>query len=91
MLVGVGRNESWGILSDRNDDAQGMIRALGFVVLAQPLSQAMNFDPRNRILSGVEALGAFEHLYRDVVLLDLVGFAREKFGAEVLQQTSESW
>ena len=68
-----------------------MICAFGFVVFAQPLSQAMDLDPRNGILSGIEAHRAIEHLNRDVIFLDLVGFACEILRAKILQQTRQPW
>ena len=51
----------------------------------------MDLDPRNGILSGIEAHRAIEHLNRDVIFLDLVGFACKILRAKILQQTRESW
>jgi hypothetical protein len=78
-------HERRGVLPDRNNDPQLMICAFGFVVFAKPLSQAMNFDPRNGVLGRVEALRAFEHFNRDVILLDLVGLTGKILGTQILQ------
>ncbi len=60
-----------------------MIRAVGFVVFAQFLAEAMNLYTGNGILRGIEALRAVENLDGYVVFLDLIDFALEILCAEV--------
>ena len=91
MFVCLSRNESRGILSDRDDNSQWMVYALPFVVFAQTFAQSMDLHSRNSVLGGIEAFRAFEHLDCDVIFLDLVGFTREIFRAEILQQVGQPW
>jgi hypothetical protein len=78
------------VLPRRYYDAQRAVRTFVFVVLLETLPQPEGLHPDDRILSGIEAGGPAQRLYRDVVFLDLVGLALEIFGADIVKEQSQT-
>ena len=73
------------VLARWNVDADGMVRPVGLVVFAQPLTQTMRLHADNRIALLVEIGRTPQSLHRDVVFLDLFGGAFKIFSAHVGQ------
>ena len=70
----------------RNDYVDWMVRSLVFVILRQPLSQAVSLNANNGIPLLVELRCAPERLNRYVVLLKVVARAYKVFRGEVGKQ-----
>ena len=80
------RNEFRCIPSERNHDAQRAAGPLGFVIFAEFLPQAVDFDAYDCVFGRIEAFRPFENFDCDVVFLDVLGLPLEAFRAQVLEQ-----
>ena len=79
------------VTPDRNYDTQPVIRAFRLIILAQFLTKAMDLYSGYSIFTGIEARGTVQYVDRDIVFLDLIGFARKILFTHVSQQICETW
>lgn len=71
------------VLAVRNFDVNPVFRSLALVVIRQALSQSVSLNPDYRIPFLIEVFRSSQCLYSNVVFLDIIGRAFEKFGGYV--------
>ena len=60
-----------------------MIRAFGLIIFAKLFSKPVDLYSRDGIFTGIETRRSIQHIDGDIVFLDLIGFARKIFLAQV--------
>ncbi len=79
-----------GVAATRQHDAHLVGRAFAVVVLVEPAAQPSGFDPHDRIEARVVLVIAVEDLDANRILLQLIGFARQRSFDDVAQEAAQS-
>ena len=75
----------------RQVDADGVVHALGVVILAELLADAAGLDAHDGIYGRIEILGPVEDLPRDDVALEAVSSAGERLADDKVEESAPPW